>query len=326
MCNFISLNASIQSLGFRPEVRKQAHSSNENVSLLGPREAIPIALAFPSPGLDLTLRVRTVLAMRAHADFRRNAGGQHNAQHGYILLTLMLFVALMALAATAVVPRITFEMRRDQEEEMIHRGVQYSRAVRLYFKKFGRFPKRIEELEKTNNVRLLRKRYKDPITGQDFKILHLSDVKLSSAPATLANIERSANPDAASPLTTNSPVAPNSAQAVGGDAPDQETFGNPASPSPARVFSGPAFGGEPIVGVVSISEKQSIREFNKKNHYNQWLFIYDPGSDRGGLLNTPAQPPLQNVTGREQSAVPGAPGGTQAVPDQTPPQVQPAPP
>lgn len=264
--------------------------------------------------------------MRPHAKFRRNSGGQHNAQHGYILLMLMLFVALIAVAATAVVPRIAFEIRRDQEEEMIHRGVEYSRAVRLYFKKFGRFPTRIEELENTNNVRFLRRRYKDPITGQDFKILHLSDVKLSSARAALANFQRSANPDATPSLTGNSPTASNSAQGTVGNASDQETFENLASPSPARVFSGPAFGGEPIVGVVSISQKQSIREFNKKNHYNQWLFIYDPGSDRGGLLNTPAQPPLQNVTGTEQPAVPGAPGGTQAVPDQTPPQVQPTPP
>ena len=132
--------------------------------------------------------------MRPHAKFRRNSGGQHNAQHGYILLMLMLFVALIAVAATAVVPRIAFEIRRDQEEEMIHRGVEYSRAVRLYFKKFGRFPTRIEELENTNNVRFLRRRYKDPITGQDFKILHLSDVKLSSARAALANFQRSANP------------------------------------------------------------------------------------------------------------------------------------
>ena len=42
---------------------------------------------------------------------------------------LMLFVALLAIAAGAVAPTIAFEVRRDREEEMIHRGTQYSRAI-----------------------------------------------------------------------------------------------------------------------------------------------------------------------------------------------------
>src|SRR5438445_10803246 len=107
---------------------------------------------------------------------------RHRAQRGYILLTLMLFVALLAIGAAGVAASIAFQIRRDREEELIHRGVQYSRAIRRYVKKFGRYPMRIEELENTNNLRFLRKRFKDPITGQDFKILHLGDVKLSFGP------------------------------------------------------------------------------------------------------------------------------------------------
>jgi hypothetical protein len=85
----------------------------------------------------------------------------------------MLSVALLAIGALALVEKIEFQIKRDREEEMIHRGVQYSRAVRRYFKKFGRYPSRIEELESTNNIRFLRQRYKDPITGKDFKPLHM---------------------------------------------------------------------------------------------------------------------------------------------------------
>ena len=72
-------------------------------------------------------------------------------------------------------------------------------------------------------------------------------------------------------------------------------------------LSSRVFGGGPIVGVVSTSKDQSVREFNKKKHYDQWQFIYDPSSDRGGLLNTPAQPPLQGVAPNMQ---PGASGST----------------
>jgi type II secretory pathway pseudopilin PulG len=103
------------------------------------------------------------------------------AERGYILLLLMLFVALMAIAAGALAPTIAFRVRRDREEEMIHRGVQYSRAIRRYVKKTGRYPTRLEDLENTNNVRFLRKRYKDPITGEDFKLLHVGEVQLTGA-------------------------------------------------------------------------------------------------------------------------------------------------
>jgi hypothetical protein len=47
--------------------------------------------------------------------------------------------------------------------------------------------------------------------------------------------------------------------------------------------------------VASLNKDKTIREFNKKNHYNQWQFIYDPSTDRGGLLMTPNQPPLQGA-------------------------------
>jgi hypothetical protein len=58
-------------------------------------------------------------------------------------------------------------------------------------------------------------------------------------------------------------------------------------------LAGTTFGGGPIVGVVSSSKKDAIREFNHKKKYNEWQFIYDPGTDRGGLLMTPNQPPIQ---------------------------------
>jgi hypothetical protein len=81
--------------------------------------------------------------------------------------------------------------------------------------------------------------------------------------------------------------------------------------------NGQSFGGLPIIGVASTSKDKSIREFNKKSHYNQWQFIYDPSTDRGGLLTTPNQPPLQNAvqvqpqngTQNQPTFSPG-PGGT----------------
>ena len=39
--------------------------------------------------------------------------------------------------------------------------------------------------------------------------------------------------------------------------------------------------------MASLSEKQGLRVFNNKTHYNEWYFIYDPSQDRGGLLEGP---------------------------------------
>lgn len=105
-------------------------------------------------------------------------------EDGYVLLTLLLVFALMAIVATGVITEISFEIRRDREQEMIHRGVQYTRAIRAYYKKLGRYPTKLEDLENTNNLRYLRKRYKDPLNCrnskcQDFKLLHVGDPGVS---------------------------------------------------------------------------------------------------------------------------------------------------
>ena len=241
------------------------------------------------------------------------------SQSGYILLILMLGVTLLAIAAAAIAPTLAFQIRRDREEELIHRGVQYSRAVRRYVKKFGRYPTRLEELESTNNLRVLRRKYKDPITGKDFKLLHLGEVQINVG----AGIAGANAPGAHPGIPTLGGAAMGFTRMPGGqsvstDVPSasgEDTVG-PADAAAANAqresgatevnLSSRVFGGGPIVGVVSTSKDQSVREFNKKKNYDQWQFIYDPATDRGGLLTTPAQPPLQGVTPNPHSGASGS--------------------
>ena len=97
-------------------------------------------------------------------------------EKGYVLLTMLLIVALMGIFALAAYTTVEFEIRRDQETEMIHRGVQYTRAIRAYYKKFQRYPTKLEDLDSTNNLRYLRKHYKDPLNkNQDFRLLHFGE-------------------------------------------------------------------------------------------------------------------------------------------------------
>src|SRR6266576_405441 len=105
--------------------------------------------------------------MKVNSQIRRYPS--HRDQRGYIMLTLLLAMALMAIFAGVIASSISFDIKRDREEELIHRGVQYSRAIRAYYKKFGRYPTKIEDLENTSNLRFLRKRYKDPMNCKNTK-------------------------------------------------------------------------------------------------------------------------------------------------------------
>ena len=246
---------------------------------------------------------------------------RHSPRHeqGYVLLTLLLLVTLLIIAAAAAMPAISFEIRRDREEEMVHRGAQYARAIRAYYKKFGRYPAKIEDLESTNNLRFLRKRYKDPMNCSagkcaDFKLLHFGEVKMTlggalpgipgATPAGGLNgsggVGSVLNSGAGNGGLLNSNAAnPNNPAQAGEnttiDSTDPSQPGQPVSQmagttdSSKDPLSAQVFGGAPIVGVVSLNKKEGIREFNHKKKYNEWQFFYDPTTDRGGLISTPNQ-------------------------------------
>jgi type II secretory pathway pseudopilin PulG len=293
----------------------------------------------------------------------------HNSQisqRGYMMITLMLALALMTLALLAVLPNVKQQILRNREEEMRHRGTAYMRAIQHFYKKFGRYPSRVEELENTNNVRFLRKRYtdplsRDPVTGKekDFKFLHQQDITLNNGPVlgqqpgqggfggqggvpgvggqgsggfggaqggfggaqggfggaggqTGAGQQTGSGNSASGAFGSSSSGDASS----GGGGPgsgksssdDSDTEGSPNSPassssnpngSPSSGFNGPTFGGGPILGVASTSKAKTIRVFFKKDHYNDWLFVYLPQADVGGLLRGPINPgmPTGNMGG-----------------------------
>jgi type II secretory pathway pseudopilin PulG len=276
-------------------------------------------------------RVSSTMAVPVRTRSRRHS------EQGYILLTLMLFVTLLVIAAAAAAPSIFLQVKRDREEELIHRGVQYSRAIRRFVKKTGGYPVRLEQLDNTNNVHYLRKRYKDPLTGKDFKILRQGDVRTSFGPGISGATPVGGNsPFGASPLgggpaagglgaapgglgaasgglaTAAASPAVTDAQAQDANQPgsngQSQSISSQGATDTGDKLSATVFGGGPIVGVASTSKDKTIREFNKKNHYNEWQFIYDPTTDRGGLLSTPNQPPLQGAIPNLQQGAPGATG------------------
>jgi type II secretory pathway pseudopilin PulG len=241
-------------------------------------------------------------------------------------------MALLAIATATAVSSITFNIKRDREEEMIHRGAQYARAIRAYYKKFGRYPATIENLENTNQMRFLRKRYKDPITGKDFRLLHFGEAKMAMG-AMGGGVIPGANTlnangklvNAADPTAGNSTTGQNKKQSsdsgdAGADAQNTDNAGTDSGNQGSGDQPGQTLGGLPIVGVVSTSKMVGVREYDKKKKYSEWQFVYDPTLDRGMLITAPYQPmqqmfgmPPQNVNGPAPTpglgtGAPGAPG------------------
>jgi type II secretory pathway pseudopilin PulG len=210
----------------------------------------------------------------------------------------MLGASLLMIAAAAMAPTIAMQIKRDREEELIHRGMQYRRAIHTFAKRTGRFPLRIEELENTNGTRYLRKRYKDPISGKDFRLLHMADIAATGArlntpsPPADGSADASANQPGASPDASSGDTQANE-NAAG-------VAGSLFAPTANSSASGTEFGGGVIYGVVSSSAKKSIREFDHKGHYNQWLFFYSTIYD--GSVEVKGPTPLRPVFASQASS------------------------
>lgn len=218
-------------------------------------------------------------------DSERQAAASHpGGDGGYAMAALLVAIAVMSVMMSMALPTWRHAAQREKEAELVFRGEQYARAVALYQRKFaGAFPPSIDVLL---DQRFLRKAYKDPMVEDgEFEILY----------------------------QTSAIGAPGSPQ----EGATNNRGGGGTAPTPPRQSSGTlgsgtiagARGG--IVGVVSRSKESSIREYNGRDKYNEWQFVYtnitnQPGGAPGAATPGQAVPPGGLRPGM---ASPGAPGG-----------------
>jgi hypothetical protein len=76
---------------------------------------------------------------------------------------------MLLLATMVAAPSVRTERKREKEEEMIWRGKQYVRGIKLYYRKNGKFPTSLDDMTKpkTGSLRYLRQAYKDPMNKED---------------------------------------------------------------------------------------------------------------------------------------------------------------
>ena len=259
----------------------------------------------------------------------------------------MLTVLIIAMAAAA--PRIATARQREKENDLVRRGQQYAMAIRRFYKKFGRYPSSVDQLENTNNIRFLRRRYLDPLTGKDDwtpiqfgqarpalgffgqKVVTTGGLSPSGpglgpstigtgtnsglSPATNSGFGPGTNSTLGSSGSNNSSTPFGSSASTNSNSPGTSSnspsgpAGTASNPFSTDQLSGKTFGGGAIVGVSVPSQKESLKEYQQQKHYNEWQFVYDPTMD----------PTLRGAgIAAGGTGLPGATGGIGLNPTQNP--------
>ena len=227
---------------------------------------------------------------------------------------VIFLVASMLIFALAAAPNVLTEGRREKEAEMAWRGEQYERAIGLYYKKFGKYPTKIEDLTReTNGVRFLRQAYKDPMNKDDgtWRFIYvgangqlIGSLRQTSLAQNALGLSNSGTASSFGGLlglgqgqgqnagTMNGPGgAAGAPGAAGGFGATGSQTNSAANPNPLesqpQMLSGDLIGGN-IIGVGSKIKKPSLRIYKGGDTYQQWEFIWNPV----GQLAIPGQTPL----------------------------------
>ena len=103
-------------------------------------------------------------------------------ESGFALLLVFLMASVVAIGLYYELPRVAMETQRQKEQLLIERGEQYKRAIQLFYKKAGRYPGDLKELESFQNQRFLRHRYVDPLTGkEEWRLIHMQNGVLTDS-------------------------------------------------------------------------------------------------------------------------------------------------
>ena len=170
-------------------------------------------------------------------------------EDGYALMIVVFFTALLLIATMVAGPRLLLEGKREKEKEMIWRGQQYVRGVKLYYRKMGRFPTTVDDLTKpkTGSLRFMRQAYKDPMNGEDgsWRLIYVGPA--GQLIGSLKPPQSLQLPKAAGLGTPASTVATNSS----GSASGSSAFGSSSGFGSSATNSGTPAGAAPGSGAAS---------------------------------------------------------------------------
>jgi len=230
-------------------------------------------------------------------------------EKGYALLLVLFFMALLALGTVALAPQVLTQNQREKEEEMIWRGKQYSRGVKLYFQKTRHFPYSIDDLTTPKmGIRFMRRAYKDPMNTVDgsWRLIYIGAGGQPIGSLKTTVIGTPSNP-------FGSPVSGQNASATVLDTNSVSPDGSATSPEPKSApptddsanFYGVA--GNAVIGVGSKVDRKSLRVYDKAKNYRQFEFTWLPGQDVNGPTTLGASQGIGTTIDQDFSAGATAP-------------------
>jgi hypothetical protein len=229
-----------------------------------------------------------VLHVRCRLASRRVAGKlrRRSEESGFALLLVLFMMLLLLIASTAAVSDLRTEKRRQREEEMVWKGNQYVRAIRLYFHKTGHYPQNLDDLQKgLPDLHFLRyATYKDPLNtnGGEWRFIYVNGAGQIIGSVKYASLQQMALMD------LNGGQLPGASSALSG-ALSMSPFA--PAPSAAAQSSAPA-GTQPSQNSTPGAPAASATSPT-------------PSDSNAGQNSTPAQPG-QNAQGPAQPAAPPA--------------------
>jgi len=231
---------------------------------------------------------------------------RRSPDRGYAMAALLVAMSVMGIMLGMALPAWRTFVQREREAELIFRGEQYAQAITLFSRRTGGFPTSLDALR---DGRYIRKLYKDPITNGDFQPVYFGQIGPLTPPTTgrggqaPAGAGRGQTPPAGQPLGRGRPASPGPAASSFGTAP-----GGRAGQPGALGQAGPT-GAGPIVGVVSRNSGESMRLYNGRGRYNEWLFLSTAATQQPGVPGAPTPGPAGiGPGGRGRGAEAGGPG------------------
>ena len=219
---------------------------------------------------------------------------------GYTLVGAMLLIALMSIMMAISLPVWEQIKQRENEEELIFRGKEYMEAVGRYHSKFHTFPPDLETLYK---MKFIRKLYKDPMTENgEWKVLH-PDSLVETGEAGFINQPGSKKPEEKGQEREKKQEKREEGVIPGLRNPDKEEEKRKETSQDGKEISV-----GPVVGVVSQSNKDSLRIYNGQNTYDKWIFAFVPLQEQ--QPQQPKGPKVPDKGGKKPATQPKPPNNS----------------
>jgi type II secretory pathway pseudopilin PulG len=242
-------------------------------------------------------------------------GSRKRRESGHLILCVMIGLTVAAILLAAAVQQWSVVERREREEDLIFRGTQYVKAIRLYqMEHGGALPTSLEILIKPGprGYRYIRKLYRDPFAPDGKWGILLADPSGRGYINPNAPLPAEGVPgledlgqgfrdemDAKLRLSSGRNRVKQRAFAV------QSGFDfKPLDPEGESVTA-PDQPTGPIVGVISLWDQTSFRRYKEHENYADWAFhIFDlPGAQKQAPQAPVPSPPNQGI----------GPGGSQTI-------------